>query len=289
MTVAVVTGANSGIGRQVAVDLAGNGWEVYGTMRSLDKGEKLAAMAEAAGVSVTPIVCDVTDGESVDIAMASIIEQAGRIDVLINNAGVGGNGVLEEVPIDTYKSVMDVNLYGVIRCAQAVIPQMRDQGSGTIVNVSSIVGRFAALAQSPYVVSKWAVEGLSEGLAQELAPFGIRVVIIEPGVVKTAILAKNIDAPNETGQYDQAYRRLFAFYMKGMASPGHPSEVSAVVYEACTADDPEFRYTCGWAGPELINGRASITDKQWIELGAIESDDEYAERFNELFGLDISS
>jgi NAD(P)-dependent dehydrogenase (short-subunit alcohol dehydrogenase family) len=288
MTVAVVTGANSGIGRQVAVDLAGKGWDVYGTMRSLEKGDKLEAMAAAAGVSVTPIICEVTDDDSVTSAMASIIEQAGRIDVLVNNAGVAGNGVLEEVPIDTYKQVMDVNLYGVVRCVQAVLPQMREQGSGVIVNISSIVGRFAALGQSPYVVSKWALEGLSEGLAQEVAPFGIRVVIIEPGIVKTAILAKNTDAPNETGQYDQAYRRLFAFYMKGMADPGHPSEVSEVVYEACTADKPKFRYTCGWGGSELINGRASITDDQWLDLGAIESDTEYAERFGELFGLDIS-
>ncbi len=289
MTVALITGANSGIGRGAAVDLAGRGWTVYGSMRSLDKGEKLQAMADEAGVTVHPVVCDVTDTESVNRAVAEVTDAAGGIDVMVNNAGIGGNGVLEETPISLYEAVMDVNVYGVVRCTQAVLPQMRERGAGCIVNVSSVAGVIAALAQSPYVVSKWAVEGLTEGLAQEVAPHGIRVAIIEPGIVKTAILAKNTEAPNESGAYDRAYRRLFAFYAAGLADPGHPSEVSDVIYEAVTTDEPKLRYTCGWGGPELTENRPRISDEDWVALGAIDDDAEYVARFAELFGLDIAA
>ncbi len=288
MTVAFITGANSGIGRGAAVDLAGRGWTVYGSMRSLDKGAKLQAMADEAGVTVHPAVCDVTDADSVNAAIAEVTDAAGGIDVLVNNAGIGGNGVTEETPIDTYAEVMDVNLYGTIRCAQAVLPQMRERGSGCIINVSSIAGIIAAIAQSPYVASKWALEGLTEGLAQEVAPFGIRVALIEPGIVMTAIMAKNTDAPDVTGAYGPHYRRLFGFYEKGLQTPGRPDEVAEVIHAAATDDPPKFRYTCGWGGEELSSGRAKISDQDWIALGAIEDDDAYAARFSELFGLDIT-
>ena len=287
MTVALITGANSGIGRGAAVDLAAKGWTVYGSMRSLDKGEKLAAMAAEAGVEVHPVVCDVTDTGSVERAVAEVTDAAGGIDVLVNNAGVGGNGVVEEAPLELYQEVMDVNLYGVIRCVKAVLPQMRERRSGCIINISSVTGRVAAIAQAPYVASKWALEGLSEGLAQDVAPLGIRVAIIEPGIVRTAILAKNTDAPNESGDYDSHYRRLFAFYTAGLHAPGHPSEVSEVIHEAATTDEPRLRYTCGWGGVELIEGRARIDDTDWVNLGAVETDEAYVARFEELFGLDL--
>ncbi|MEM7274067.1 MAG: SDR family oxidoreductase [Actinomycetota bacterium] len=287
MTVALITGANSGIGRSAAVDLAAKGWTVYGSMRSLDKGEKLAAMAAEAGVEVTPVVCDVTDTESIERAVAEVTEAAGGVDVMVNNAGIGGNGVMEETPLDLYRGVMDVNVYGIIRGVQAVLPQMRERGSGCIINVSSVAGVIAAIAQSPYVASKWAVEGLTEGLAQEVAPFGIRVAMIEPGIVKTAIMAKNTDAPNASGAYDLAYRRLFAFYAAGLQSPGHPSEVAEVIHEAATTDQPRLRYTCGWGGPELTEHRPNVSDEDWVALGAIEDDAAYAARFAELFGLDL--
>jgi len=288
MTVAFITGANSGIGRAAAVDLAGRGWDVYGSMRSLDKGAKLEAMASEAGVTVNTVVCDVTDTDSVNAAIAEVTERAGQIDVLVNNAGIGGNGVTEETPIELYAEVMDVNLHGTIRCVQAVLPQMRERGSGCIINVSSIAGVIAAIAQSPYVASKWAVEGLTEGLAQEVAPFGIRVALIEPGIVMTAIMAKNTEAPDNSGAYGAHYRRLFGFYEKGLQTPGRPDEVAEVIYAAATDDPPKFRYTCGWGGDELSSRRAEITDEDWIALGAIEDDDAYAARFTELFGLDIS-
>lgn len=287
--VAVVTGANSGIGRATAIHLATKGYDVYGTVRSVTKADKLNAMAAEHGVSVRLVEADIASDDSVRDGFAEILALSdGRVDVLVNNAGVGGNAVAEECPSSMYLDVMNVNLCGAVRCLQAVLPQMRQRGNGCVVNITSVVGRFAALGQSPYVTSKWAFEGLSEGLAQELAPFGIRVAIIEPGVTKSAIFAKNVDAPNQTGVYDVHYRRLFQMYAAGMADATDPFDVAALIHHAITTDQPKLRYPCSWGGSELIEGRAAMTDAEWINLNTAVDDAEYAALFMEKFHLDIS-
>ena len=287
--ISVVTGANSGIGRATAVHLASVGHTVYGTVRSVTKAEKLHAMADAAGVAVALVELDVADDASVAAGFDEILATAGRVDHLVNNAGVGGNAVVEECPPALFDEVMNVNLNGVIRCTQAVLPQMRERGSGTIVNVTSVVGRLAALAQAPYTASKWALEGVSEQLAQEVAPFGVRVAIVEPGVTRSAIFAKNIDTPNSTGAYEVQYRRMFQMYAAGMAHATDPFEVAAVVQHAIETDSPVLRYPVSWAGPEIIAGRAALSDEDWVAMGTIASDQEYIDRFREVFGVDIST
>lgn len=287
-TVSVVTGANSGIGRATAIHLAAQGHTVFGTVRSISKAGKLHAMAADAGVHVELVELDIADDDSVRAGFARILDATGgRVDVLVNNAGVGGNAVAEECPPSLYLDVMNVNLCGAVRCLQEVLPGMRERRRGAIVNITSIAGRIAALAQSPYVTSKWALEGLSEGLAQELAPFGIRVAIVEPGVTKSAIFAKNVDAPNQSGAYDAAYRRLFQFYMAGMAHATDPFEVAAVIHHAVTTDEPELRYAVSWGGRELVEGRARMSDQDWVALGAHEDDDEYYDDFAARFDLDL--
>jgi NAD(P)-dependent dehydrogenase (short-subunit alcohol dehydrogenase family) len=286
-TVSVVTGANSGIGRAIALYLAGQGHEVYGTVRSTSKATKLLSMAEEHGVEVRLVELDVADDDSVRNGMAQLLEQAGHVDVLVNNAGVGGNGVVEECTPADYLDVMNINLCGAVRCIQAVLPGMRERRSGAIVNITSITGRFAALAQSTYVASKWAFEGISEGLAQELAPFGIRVVIIEPGVTKSAMFAKNPETPNRTGAYDAHNRRMLQFYAAGIAQATDPNEVAQVVYEAITTDRPKLRYMMSWGAQEAIEGRARMSDEEWIALGAHEDDDDYYEGFKNAFGLEL--
>ena len=285
--VTVITGANSGIGRATAVHLAAQGHRVFGTVRSLDKAAKLGAMAEKAGVEVKLVVLDVADDESVKRGIGEILGRAGRIDNLVNNAGIGGNAVTEECPVSLYADVMNVNLYGAVRCIQAVLPQMRARKSGCIVNVSSVVGRIAAIGQQPYVVSKWALEGMSEGLAQEVAPHGIRVAIVEPGVTKSAIFAKNVDAPNQTGAYDAPYRRMFQFYNRGMAEATDPFEVGAVVHEAITTPAPRLRYAVSWGAAGMIDGRRRMSDEEWIALGALPADDAYYDAFARHFGVRI--
>lgn len=286
--VTVVTGANSGIGRATAVHLAAQGHTVYGTVRSFDKAAKLRAMAADAHVEVNLIELDVADDDSVRSGFARVFDEAGRVDVLVNNAGVGGNGSVEETTVETYAEVMNVDLYGQLRCLKAVLPSMRRRGSGTIVNITSVVGRVAALAQAPYVASKWALEGVSEQLAQEVARFGIRVAIVEPGITKSAIFAKNVDSTDAGSDYEPHLRRMFQFYAAGIAQATDPFEVAKVVHHAIHTDTPALRYAVSWGGPELIAGRSEITDEQWVALGAIEDDDEYYQAFSTTFGVDIT-
>lgn len=287
-TISVVTGANSGIGRATAIHLAAQGHVVYGTVRSLDKAGKLTAMAADAGVEVQLVELDVADDQSVRDGFDRILaDTGGVVDVLVNNAGVGGNATAEEASPELHLQVMNVNLCGGIRCAQQVLPGMRERGRGAVVNVTSVVGRIAALAQSPYVTSKWAFEGWSEQLAQEVAPFGVRVAIVEPGVTKSAIFAKNIDMPNLTGAYDAQYRRMFQMYAAGMAKATDPFDVAAVVHEAVTTSTPRLRYSVSWGAHELITGRAAMTDEQWVALGMAADDDQYYDAFQRAFGLDL--
>ncbi|MDG1267680.1 MAG: SDR family oxidoreductase [Ilumatobacter sp.] len=287
--VTVVTGANSGIGRATSIHLASIGHHVIGTVRSLDKAVKLHAMAADAGVEVDLVVADVANDASVAGGFDEIFSRVGRVDHLVNNAGVGGNAVVEECSSELYLDVMNVNLCGVTRCTQAVLPQMRERGSGTIINITSVVGRIAVPAQSPYVASKWALEGISEELAQELAPFGIRVAIVEPGVTKSAIFAKNIDAPNSTGAYETHYRRMFQMYAAGMAGATDPFEVGRVIERAIITDNPQLRYPVSWGGIEMAALHDRIDDDDWIGLGMIEDDADYVARFNEIFDVDIAT
>jgi NAD(P)-dependent dehydrogenase (short-subunit alcohol dehydrogenase family) len=286
-SVAVVTGANSGIGRATAIHFAAKGYSVIGTVRGRGRATKLGAMAADRGVEVELVELDVADDESVRRGFAEILAGTGGVDVLVNNAGVGGNGVVEETSPSDYLDIMNVNLCGAVRCTQAVLPGMRERGGGAIVNVTSVVGRVAALAQSPYVASKWALEGISEGLAQELAPFGIRVVIVEPGITKSAIFAKSVDFPHVTGAYGAPYQRMFQMYATGIPVATDPFEVAEVIHRAATSDEPRLRYVTSWGAQELIQGRERMTDADWLELGAAPDDATYYARFEELFGLDI--
>ena len=276
--VAVVTGANSGIGRATALHLASLGYRVFGTVRSLDRATKLVDRAKTLGVTIEIIEMDVADSPSVIRGFADIFRTTEHVDVLVNNAGVGGNGVVEESTPEMLEASFNVNVSGAVRCIQQVLPRMRERRSGTIVNVTSVVGRLAAIAQAPYVASKWALEGVSEELAHEVAPFGIRVAIIEPGVTKSSIFAKNIDSPNATGAYDMHYRR--------MANASPAEEVARVIEHAISTDSPTLRYACSWGGESIIDGRETLSDEQWVTLGALD-DEAYFLRFEEVFGVDL--
>ena len=269
--VVVVTGANSGIGRATAVHLAEHGYTVYGTVRSVDRAGKLLDEAAAKGLTIELAELDIADGSSVHDGFADILERAGRIDHLVNNAGVGGNGAVEETSAKRYLDVMNIDLCGATRCIQAVLPGMRERGSGTIVNITSVAGRLAAVAQAPYVAAKWALEGVSEQLALEVAGMGIRVAIVEPGVTRSSIFGKNADMPNETGAYGPAYERMMQMYAAGAVHATPAVEVGEVIRHAIETDDPKLRYQVSWGGAEIVAGREVMTDEQWVDLGRIES------------------
>ena len=286
---AVVTGANSGIGRATTLAFAQAGYHVFGTVRGLEKADKLLAKATSLSLAdrITLVEMDVADSASVTKGFAQIYAATYQVDVLVNNAGVGGNAVTEECPIDTYTEVFNINHNGSVRCIQAVLPQMRKRGSGAIVNVSSVVGKITAIAQSPYYVSKWAVEGMSEGLAHEVAPFGIRVAIVEPGITRSSIFSKNIDAPNQSGAYDAHYRRLFSFYAAGITNATPAEEAAATILEAATTSSPRLRWHCSWGAGELLAARAAMTDEEWVSFGSHVDDEAYYDEFLTRFNLDI--
>jgi NAD(P)-dependent dehydrogenase (short-subunit alcohol dehydrogenase family) len=248
---------------------------------------KLLAMADERNVEVLLVELDVADDESVRRGMAEVLDAVGRVDVLVNNAGVGGAGVAEDTDTATYLDTFNVNVCGAVRCLQAVLPGMRERGSGVIVNVTSIAGRIASLGQSCYVASKWALEGVSEGLAQELAPHGIRVVIIEPGVTKSAIFAKTTDVPSPTGAYDEHYRRMFQFYAAGLTAATDPFEVAQAIHHAITTDEPQLRHVMSWGAREIVEGRERMSDTEWIALGMASDDEEYYDKFRDHFGLEL--
>lgn len=286
MTTAFVTGANSGIGRAIALRLASDGHQVFGGMRSLEKGTKLASMASDLGVTVSPVICDVSDSESVDAAIEGVVTDGGGIGILVNNAGVAHNATTEDIDIEAGKEVFDTNYWGIVRGCQAALPHMRAAGAGHIVNISSVTGHLAAIGQTVYASSKWAVECLSENLAQEVASFGIRVSIIEPGVTRTAILPKNIGHPTPT-VYEPEYRRMLQFYAAGIVAAVEPDEVAAVVSAALADDSGQLRWPCAWGGSELLEGRAGMTDADWVAMGTVENDADYYAEFQRHFGLDL--
>ncbi|RPG09512.1 MAG: SDR family oxidoreductase, partial [Proteobacteria bacterium TMED72] len=276
------TGADGG----TALHLAANGYEVFAGMRNLDKAERLLEMAAQAKATVHPIELDVNSDASVKKATGDILSDSGPLDVLVNNAGIGMNATVEDVDIEEAKLVFETNFWGIIRCTQAVLPAMREQKSGHVVNISSIAGRIAALAQVIYSSSKWAVECLSESLAQEVAPFGIRVSLIEPGVTRTAILPKNVGHPTPTA-YEPAYRRMLQFYAAGIAANISAEEVAQVIHGALENDTDRLRYPCAWGGDELCEGRTRMSDAEWVELARHEEDADYYAAFKDLFKLAI--
>jgi len=199
--VAIVTGSSAGIGYETALLLARNGFLTYATMRNPNKSENIKSVATKESLPIHIKQLDVTDDGSVEDAVQAIFSEAGRIDVLVNNAGYVLTGAFEDLAIDEIKSQFETNVFGLIRTTQAVLPIMRKQKSGTIVNISSAAGRFGFPGQSAYISTKFAVEGLIESISYELEPFGIRIVLVEPGVIRTNILnamvvAKKSQDPN---------------------------------------------------------------------------------------------
>ena len=283
----IVTGANSGIGRSTAIILAKSGYEVFATMRFLDRGTKLREIAQEMGLRIHEIELDVSDTNSVNRGINEILSQADTIDILINNAGVGANAVIEDIDIESDKAVFETNFWGAIRCIQAVLPTMREQKSGHIVQISSIAGRVGLPAQPIYSASKWALEGLSENLAHDLSPFGIRVSLIEPGVTRTAILGKNNTVP-ENPDYESTYARMLDMYMEGIEANVRPEEVSKTILDCIESTSQQMRWPVAWGAESMINARqdGSISDQEWAQLGSLVDDpQEWMASFKRAFNL----
>jgi len=246
--IVLITGSSSGIGLATSLYLARRGYTVWATMRNLEKAGELRKIIESERLPIEIAQLDVCDDSSVKEAVTQIVQRSGRIDVLVNNAGYGLRGAIEEVSLDEWKRQFETNFYGVIRVTQAVLPQMRAQRSGAIVNVSSVLGRMAIPFSGPYVASKFALEGLTETLRYELAPWNIKVVLIEPGFIATnfqqnaqlAQAAQSKDSPYAL--FKQASGRRV---QRNISRAAPPEKVAETIYRAITHPTPKLRYAVG--------------------------------------------
>ncbi len=288
MTISLVTGTSTGIGLATAVRLARNGHRVYASMRDPENAGPLRAAAEQVGVALEVVALDVVDGGSIRNAVGAILEQEGRIDNLVNNAGIDDGDCLEETPLETFHAVMETNFHGAIRCIQAVLPGMRARRTGCIVNVSSLTGRVPSSGASAYCASKAALESASECLAAEVSAFHVRVALIEPGLVATPIFGKR-RLPSPDSPYADLYRRSLALFPKLIESGSTAEDTAEVIAYSIRTETPRLRYLVGSDAETIVDHRARMTDEEFIAMGQCESDEDFFASFERHFGIDVRS
>ncbi len=267
--VAVVTGSSSGIGLATSLALSKNGYLTYATMRNLAKRDSLQSVADKQHLPIRVVQLDVTDENSIKKAIQSILSESGRIDLLVNNAGYVLTGAFEDIGIDEIKALYETNVFGVIRVTQAVLPIMRKQRSGRIINISSGAGRVGYPGDSAYVSSKFALEGLSESMAFEVEQFGIKTVLVEPGFIRTSIgeniaIAKKSQRPNST--YSQMMQRMSSYRGKMLENAPDANLVADVVVEAATAKEPNLRYLAGKDVQQMVAAKKSMSDEEFHKM-----------------------
>jgi NAD(P)-dependent dehydrogenase (short-subunit alcohol dehydrogenase family) len=265
--VALVTGSSSGIGYETALMLARNGFDTYATMRNTNKSKEIAEITKKENLPLRVLKLDVTDDKSVDDAINNILNEKKSIEVVVNNAGYGLMGSIEDSSLDEIKAQFETNFFGAIRVMQKVLPIMRQQKAGTIVNVSSIAGRIGFPMGSSYVSSKFALEGLSESMSYELEQFGIRILLIEPGVINTNFAFVTPKKALDTNSpYSPIMNKMQENLVSTIANGTSPKEVANVILRAITEDSPERRYLVGNDAFELIDARKNSTDKDFEKI-----------------------
>jgi len=264
---ALVTGCSSGIGYSTCLLLARNNFKVYGTVRNLSKAKKIQEVIDKEKIPLKIILLDVNDSESIQNAIRDILYDSRKIDVLINNAGYGMFGPIEDITTEDVKLQFETNFFGVIRLIKEIVPIMRKQGNGTIVNISSMVGRFGVPLNAAYVSSKFAIEGLSESISYELAEFGIKIIVIEPGVVQTNFFNNlKINGLDTSSPYYELMKKRVSFLKIAMKnSPTSSSQVANTILDALNSKRPEFRYVIGMDAKNSIQKKDSLSDKKFMK------------------------
>ena len=265
--VALVTGSSSGIGYETALLLARNGFDTFATMRNMNKSKEITEVSKRENLPLRVMQLDVNDDRSVADAIKNILNEKKSIEVVVNNAGYGLMGSVEESSLDEIKAQFETNFFGAIRVIKEVIPIMRKQRSGTIVNVSSVAGRIGFPMGSAYVSSKFALEGLSESMSYELKQFGIKIVLIEPGVINTNFaFVTPKKALEANSSYSQLMNKLEENLFSTIANGTPPKDVANVILHSITKESPEHRYLVGNDAVELINARKNSTDEEFEKI-----------------------
>lgn len=285
MAIALITGTSTGIGLATAVALGRAGHDVYATMRNPHRAPELQAIATKEALPIIVLLLDVDDDGSVRGAVEQVLAEQGRIDVLVNNAAIWIPGPIEELPLDVFRQTMETNFFGALRCIQAVLPRMREQRSGCIINVTSCAGRIAAAANGPYTASKFALEAVSEILAQEVKAFNIRVAIVEPGLIQTPIFDKLRAIPADT-RYPQD-RHVRALFAASLEHPVSPAVVGEQILKIVESGSWQLRYPVGPDAVPFLTWRAGMSDEEWVDFGAIQDDEAWCTRIAQDFGLDV--
>jgi NAD(P)-dependent dehydrogenase (short-subunit alcohol dehydrogenase family) len=264
--IAIVTGSSTGIGYETSLYLARNGFKTYATMRNLNKAKMITEVKDKEKLPIHVLGLDVDDDESVKETIKHIVDEEKKIDVIVNNAGYDLAGSLEEMSINEFKAQFETNFFGVVRVIKTVLPIMREQRYGTIVNVSSVGGKVGIPLNSAYIASKFALEGLSDSIRLELQEFGIRVILIEPGVVRSKFfenvkMAKNVlpDSP-----YSKLSQKVFTGFISLMGETSStPKEVAQTILGAIIDDNQEIRYVVGKDANSILENRKKMLDKDF--------------------------
>lgn len=275
MATVLITGTSKGIGFETALAFARAGYKVLATMRNPSAAPALAATAKKENLPITISELDVDSDTSVSNGIAKLLADHKTIDVLVNNAGIETVGSVEECPLHVMRSVMETNYFGVIRCVQAVAAHMRTRGSGCIVQVSSVAGRFSQPPFAAYCASKWALEAMTEALAAEMKAFGVRVVLIEPGVIDTA-MAHRIAAPSARSLHPQV-NRAAGFFKASLQESRPATLVSDKILEVVQSGTWQLRHPVGPDALPLIARRQSMSDEDWVDWHG-SNDDTFAIR-----------
>ena len=262
--VAVVTGSSTGIGLATSLALAKEGFSTYATMRNLDRSADITSKAAKEDLPLTVLQMNVDDDKSVNDTIEKIMNDKGRIDVVVNNAGYALVGAFEETSMRDGRAQMETNFFGTVRVIKAVLPIMRKQHRGTIVNVTSMGGRIAIPFDSFYHASKFALEGLSESLQYEIEPFGVKVVLIEPGAVKSDFW-KNLKLTDniEDSPYRQVIQKLTESFEKMTQNAILPEQVARIILKTVISDNPDFRNIVGEDAKSILEARSNNSDKEF--------------------------
>lgn len=279
----LITGCSSGIGMATALDLGRAGHHVYATMRNPARAPELGERASAEKLPVQVLTMDVNADQSVADCFASIYSKGDDIDVLVNNAGIERHSSIEELPLSGFRDIMETNYFGAIRCIHQVVGRMRERRSGCIINVTSVAGKIAVSPLGGYAASKHALEALSEALAQEMKPFGVRVAIVEPGIIDTP-MAHAIEQPAPTNYRQIGH--LASLFRASLQHPTPPSVVAEVIRGIIESGTAELRHPAGPDAAPFLAWRAAMSDGQWVEFNSLDTRS-YRERVKQDFGLEL--
>jgi len=277
----IITGANRGIGYETALAFGRAGYKVFATMRNPENASALKQKIKEESLTIIISKMDVDSDESVRQCMDDILQENGSVDVLVNNAGIERHSSIEELDMSEFKAIMETNYFGVLRCIKAVLPQMRSDRNGCIINITSVAGKIACTPLGGYSASKYALEAVSEALAQEVKPFNIRVAIVEPGIINTQ-MARDITLGGDS-IYPQV-NRFGGLFIASLKTPTSASIVADKILEIADSETWQLRHPAAPDALPFLQWRASMSDEQWVDWNAA-TDDEWYNAVETSFGL----